>query len=356
MLTFTSDNGKFRATLIAEATDDPNYAGAMFSRSRSTLRLERLDSQVFSAFRINSTGGTAGYYYTSPAGVLELSLKSDVATAIAQGNPGFGLDVKLYNDNDLSTAIDTMTGVFSVFVGIGYADTDAPKSKDVTEWSAALGPGVVLPPNVMLNPSDGQGIIAESNFGTSGTLDDRVWSEVANGISATVTPTGARGNQLEVSAAADTLVLSQSVGFPPPSHSWKLDKPHACADLVLCRWTSLTGAVRQHYFPVVTYIGGNDKSVSLVTTGDGYDVRRNAFKAVRCRLTGLTPYGVWYYADILQANDLHAIVNHTTSDFATEIASVQTCAFADADGYETPEGVGFFNFEFSLKLRHYDTI
>ena len=128
-----------------------------------------------------------------------------------------------------------------------------------------------------------------------------------------------------------------------------------CSDVVLCRWTSQTGAARQHYFPIVADIYNVDKAVSLVTEGDGYIVNKDWSKGVRCRLTGLTAYGYWYYMDMLRASDLHAIIQPTYSIFSTEIASEQTAAYAEGS-METPQGPGFFAFEFTLKLRHYGQV
>ena len=113
--------------------------------------------------------------------------------------------------------------------------------------------------------------------------------------------------------------------------------------------------MRQHYFPVVSYINGVDEAVSLVSAGNGYKVRKDWRKGCRCRITGLTAYGFWYYMDILRASDLHAVILQTFSMFSTEIASDETAAYCEATEMEVPQGNGFYNFEFNLKLRHYDT-
>ena len=114
--------------------------------------------------------------------------------------------------------------------------------------------------------------------------------------------------------------------------------------------------MRQHYFPIVSYIKGTDKAVSIVSDGDGYLVDKNQYNAVRCRLAGLTNYGYWYYMDLLQATDAHAVIQPTFLSFDDEMASEQTAVFIEADEMETPEGVGFFDFEFTIKLRHYGTL
>ena len=137
---------------------------------------------------------------------------------------------------------------------------------------------------------------------------------------------------------------------------WHLEKPSECEDLVLIRWTSQTGAVRQHYFNVVSYIRGVDKTVSLVSAGDGYLVDKNQYNAVRCRITGLTPYGYWYYMDLLQASDAHAVIQPTFLSIDDEMASEQTAVFIEGDEAETPAGIGFFDFEFIVKLRHYGSV
>ena len=116
------------------------------------------------------------------------------------------------------------------------------------------------------------------------------------------------------------------------------------------------GATRQHYFPITAFIKGNDKQVSILTSGDGYKVEKDTFEGLRCRLTGLTAYGYWYYMDLLQASDVHAIVKQTFSLWSTEMASEQTAAYVEENEMETPQGNGFFDFEFTIKLKHYGQV
>jgi hypothetical protein len=60
--------------------------------------------------------------------------------------------------------------------------------------------------------------------------------------------------------------------------------------------------------------------------------------------------------DMLHATDLHAVVKPSGVLWETEISSKETAAYCEPNDGETPQGVGFYNFEFTLKLRHYDTV
>ena len=346
MISKPSANSKFTATFQGDAGSGGNWNG--FTLSRSMLRIKREDAQQMSIVNIDYSPypNVTIAYYTDPQGVLEIPLRDFV-----NANAGGTLLLNVAMTEMDGTSVDTLTVKVDVFEGISYYNVFAPRNKDAEQFFAAYGHNVVMPPNVIINPTNanGTGIRVESNLHDINT--NIVWSQSANGISTTVTPTGARGNRLDIGDTADTLACTDGVD----AKSWRLDKPDYCTNLVVCRWTSRTGCVRQHWFPIAAFINGVDQSVSVVEAGNGYDVRKETFDAVRCRLTGLTSYGFWYYMDILRASDLHAIVMPTTALFETEISSMETAAFCDADEMETPQGNGFYNFEFTLKLRHYDS-
>lgn len=316
------------------------------------LRVKREDAQKMSIVSISFTGawGTipAKNYYTDTEGVLEIPLHN-----VINEHPSIvGAYIMIY-ELDM-TYLDYMPLSMNVFKGISYYDMVAPRAKDADIFLATYG-SYVMPPNVILNPNtlsglSAAGCIVESNFHDYDA--NLVWSQHVAGVGTTITPTGARENQLPVAAGADTLQVSDGTRVK----RYKLDKPDYCAELVCLRWTSQTGAVRQHYFPILGIIEGSDKSVSLVSAGDGYKVEKNTYTTLHCRLDGLTKYGYWYYMDLALASDVHAIVKQTFSTFDVEMASEQTAAFVDVDSMETPQGNGFYSFEFEIKLRHYGTL
>lgn len=354
MFTVNSSQGKY--TAYVQADQKTTAYGNAYSLSRTMLRLERNDEHKVSIFGISYywTGGNSGAmlpYYTDPDGVLEIPMRNVVASHVGDT---LNIVVHLYDVDH--TLVDQGAFQLDAYHGISYGDMLAPRNKDVNpaDFTFATRHDVVLPPNIIINPNITgmtSGVVVESNYHQ---LDgDATWSVMAGGIANTVSPTGDRSNMIYVTAAMDTLRLT--VGNPQDVvKSWQLVKPDQCADIACVQWTSLTGALRRHYFPIVSFINGVDKEVSIVEAGNGFDIRKNAYKGVRCRLTGLTPYGVWYYQDLLQASDAHAIVNRTWS-LGDEIASMETACLVEGDMEATPEGNGFFSFDFTLKLRHYDT-
>lgn len=351
MITYPSNNSIFSATLQGEATVTP-YVANVYTASRTMLRIKREDAQKMSIVGIGFTGAwgsiPAKAYYTDTEGVLEIPLHN-----VINEHPSIvGMSISLYEID--MTYLDNMGVTMNVFKGISYYDMVAPRAKDADIFFATYG-SYVMPPNVILNPNtlsglSAAGCIVESNFHDYDA--NLVWSQHIGGVGTTITPTGARENQLPVAAGADTLQVSDGSRVK----RYKLDKPDYCAELVCLRWTSQTGAVRQHYFPIFGIIEGSDKSVSLVSAGDGYKVEKNTYTTLHCRLDGLTKYGYWYYMDLALASDVHAIVKQTFSTFDVEMASEQTAAFVDVDSMETPQGNGFYSFEFELKLRHYGTL
>lgn len=352
MITYTSTNNKFTATLQGEPVAGYVNVANVYTASRTMLRIKREDTQQVSVVNISYSGAWGSElpvnYYTDPDGVLEIPLRN-----IVNAHPTEILTAITMLETD-GTTVDALSITLDVLQGLSYLDINAPRSKDADIFFATYG-SYVMPPNVILNPNllsglTAPGIIVESNFHDYDA--NLVWAQYVAGVGTTITPTGARGNQLPVAAGADTLQVSDGSRVK----RYKLDKPDYCADLVCIRWTSQTGAVRQHYFPILGIIEGSDKSVSLVSAGDGYKVEKNTYTTLHCRLDGLTKYGYWYYMDLALASDVHAIVKQTFSIFDVEMASEQTAAFVDVDSMETPQGNGFFAFEFELKLKHYGTL
>lgn len=354
MITFSSTNNKFTATIQGDASTLGPTIVNVYSLSKTMLRIRRYDLTKVSVFAIAFSGLWGSIpvtnYYSGPDGVVEIPLRNIVNQHI---DNEFLVTVTMYEVGG-NTAVDGLSFTMDSFHGISYFDMIPPRVKDSDVFSASHGLRYILPPNVIINPSAflGQtpGVIVESNFHASDV--NLVWSQIASGISSTITPTGYRDNQIEVDASADTLQLTDG----SKTKAWKLEKPSTCADLIAIRWTSLTGAVRQHFFPVTAFIDGNDKTVSLVSSGDGYEITRNAYKGVRCKIDGLTTYGYWYYMDLIQASDAHAIMMPSGSLWSTEMANAQTACYIEGNDMETPQGVGFYSFEFTVKLRHYDTV
>lgn len=343
MITAASTNSKFSITFQGDQGTGGHWLG--YTASRSMLRIKREDVQQVSKVEF-AYGYKTVTYYTDPEGVLEISMRNEINAREADGF----VDVVIRMFELDNTSVDSFAPTIDILPGISYFDLYAPKGKDGIFGVTSLLHNVIMPPNVIVSLySAGQGVIVESNYHSIATT--ATWSYEAAGVTTAITPSGTRSNQIAIPATADALKLNYNGNVK----EWNVERPEQCADVVLCRWTSQTGAVRQHYFPIVADIYSVDKAVSLVTEGDGYLVNKDWSKGVRCRLTGLTAYGYWYYMDMLRASDLHAIIQPTYSIFSTEIASEQTAAYAEGS-MEMPQGTGFFNFDFTLKLRHYGQV
>ena len=326
-----------------------------FTLSRSMLRIERLDNYVMSVVSIlyMPYPGKTINYYTDPYGVLELPLKNFVNLNADSG----ALSLAIYVYETDGTLVDSYSPYVNIFQGISYGEMLAPRKKDTPLLSYEYRHDLILPPNVMIFPNVyGQmyaPLFIESN---AHIIDgDAIWEELSSGSWIAITPSGDRSNTIASHAYADALRLTTGKDHHVV-RIWNYDKPDVCTDLVCIRWTSLTGCVRQHYFHIVGFINSTDKEVSIVEAGNGYDVRKNAYKGIHCRLTGLTAYSCWYYQDLLQALDAHAIVNQTYATFATEMESMETACHVTGGMEESPNGNGFYNFDFIVKLRHYDTV
>lgn len=357
MIQFNSIHDNFKAIFQADS------AGAvtmdMYARSKSMMTVERLDQQKMTMFGIyySSQEGITPtvWYYSDPQGRLQLPLRNGVNFLLKRTNCAIAI---LMREVDDPTTIDELHRFVNPLHGISYNDMNAPRLKDAPQLYWEHEHYVILPPNVILNPLSfsgtyGQGVIVESNYAN---IDlDSQWHTLMNGVPTIAAIGGERNAEITVIAAADTLRLTAGKDGEQVKE-WKMERADDCTNLVCVQWTSQTGALRRHYFPVVGFIKGSDKQVSLLSDGDGYLVDKNSYNGVRCRLDGLTQYGYWYYMDLLQALDVHAVMQISFVSLVDQLASEQSAAFVENAEAETPQGNGFHSFEFTLRLQHHGTL
>lgn len=343
----------------------------IYTLSRDMLRVKRESNPKLSLVQIEMVkdgGGTQDTivktYYTDANGALEIPLRNQVNAYHDEGVTKFMLAV-IVKDLD-GTPLDPYIYMDCyVREGVSLYDRRVPQSPYPLQSLPINSPFMeILPPSVMfiqhyigVGAADEllSGIIVESTYAND---HGDGWSWGNSGTYHAITPSGERGTQIIVNSFADVLRFDNG---KDAKYEWQL-KPLTyanCQDAVVIRWTSLTGAVRQHWFPVVGYVNDTDKQVSMLSAGDGYKVRKNATTALKCRLTGLTAYDCWYYQDMLQSSDVHVICRSewlNMPPFLTAIRSTLTACHVEGGMPQTPDGNGFFTFEFTVKMKHYDTI
>lgn len=354
MIQFSSQNNKFSCTLQGDTASPDNL---LYTLSRSMLRVKREVSPQMTIIYIVCADSNGVYtnnaYYTDPDGVLEIPFKN-IVNKYHNLTGYFSMRVD-YTELDGTLADGSSYLTFKTLQGVSDIDMLSPRQKECDNILLAYQHYIIMPPNIIYNPSGnsgilGQGVLVETNIHNYNK--DAAWAYSISGLSTTITPTGDRLNQLIV-PPCDMLVYTDL----DTSKSYKIDDGDYCVNWAVVRWTSLTGCVRQHYFPIVSFVNGVDQQTAIVSPGDGYDVRKNAYKGVRCRITGLTAYGCWYYQDLLQASDAHALIQMPAGagTFAYKIGLMNNAVSVEGGMEETPQGNGVYNFEFTLKLKHYDT-
>lgn len=357
MISHNSFYDKFKATFQADSAGASSID--MYARSKSMLTVERLDQQIMTMFGIyygTHEGNTPTvWYYSDPLGRLQLPLQNGVNFLLKHTVCQINILMREVGSN---TTDDHLNISVTPFHGISYKDMLAPRLKDAPQLYWEHNHDIVLPPNVILNPlrfsgAAGQGVIVESNYANIDT--DSLWQTLMNGVPTIAAIGGERNAEIAVIATADTLKLTAGKDGEQVKE-WKMERADDCTNLVCVQWTSQTGALRRHYFPVVGFIKGSDKQVSLLSDGDGYLVGKNSYDGVRCRLDGLTRYGYWYYMDLLQASDVHAVVQLSFVSLVDQLASEQSAAFVEDVEAETPQANGFHSFEFTLRLQHHGTL
>lgn len=294
------------------------------------------------------TGGvTYSYEYTPDIDYsLRLSLRKWFDRAAQNGDTYTDITIKAYDGG--GSEVDTLTARCYVLEGISYNDIAAPAIKDGNGTLSLYGHNVITPPNMMLNIINGYGIQVEGS-------PSYIWQETRfGGTTASVTPTGARSNQIPLQNGS-TLLEQGTLGIGYHDQ-YKMVDDDQCANVICLRWTSQTGAVRQHQFYFDSQQRQTEESVDLLSAGDGFRRLKNVSNAMRIWLSGLTPYAMWYYQDMFQASDIHAVLikNQTAADFEAEMSSEQS--FVTIEGEATmPIGNGYHTFSATLKYRHYDT-
>ncbi len=312
-----------------------------YLKSRCTMRYVPT-TPTFQKIAVTLTGTDPGgnvlvqgpiYYYTDNKGWVAVPLRDVLLWFKKKIVDAVNIEVDSFVDVLDAVPADIATAVLGIMEGISYNAVGAPKGKDVDD-STAQRPDVIMPPNVIINPSWGFDCRIESNY----TLIDPTANWNYN-------PTNILHSEIGVKMTVRTLTLTDSNNDVIKTYALA-DAPD-CADLLMVQWTSLTGAARRHYFPIVSFIRGNGDKMEVQSLTDGYEVEKANYTAVRCRLTGLTRWGFYYYMDLLQASDPTACV------IANGIAEDMQPVFIDGESAETPEGTGFFNFEFVANLKQY---
>ena len=294
------------------------------------------------------TGGvTYSYEYTPDIDYsLRLSLRKWYDRAYQNGDTYTDITIKAYDGG--GSEVDTLTARCYLYEGISYNDIAAPALKDGQGTAVLLAHNVVTPPDMMLNLVNGFGIQAEAS-------PNYIWQEVlSGGTISPISPTGARTNQIPITKGSTLLQQGTTgVGY---HDSYKMYGDDDCASIICLRWTSQTGAVRQHQFYFDSQQRITDESVDLLSAGDGFRRMKNVSNAMRIWLPGLTSYGMWYYQDLFQASDIHAVIirYQSAADFEAEMSSEQSFVTIDGDA-TMPLGNGYHTFSATLKYRHYDT-
>lgn len=355
MFTITSDNSAFRLEAQGRATGTP-LTYRLFTASECALDLTRLDQEKLSLYWIlyegvvggvTTTLGRSATYTSDPKGRLGITLRRPVKDYAARTDDG-KVRLTVYLNETSGTAVDSSAFIAAPVPGIDNYELPMPYGKDAKDLGVSSR-NFILPPNVIIAPPVGVKVIVESDAADYANCS---WKDV-NG-NTTITPTGPRGNMIEYTGTnqamgirLEQLTRSMTYGFTPIG----------CDNAILVRWTSLTGATRQHLFPVLSQVRSSE-DLGLVVLGDGIRTERNAVVGVRCRLSGLTSYGYWYYMDLLTASDVHALplnIEYNASDVNALIASELSAATVEGGSAEVPVGGSFHNFDFTIKLRHYDT-
>lgn len=123
---------------------------------------------------------------------------------------------------------------------------------------------------------------------------------------------------------------------------------HACVEMALVEWVSLTGIVRRHYFEVVKQTATATDTVSLETIDNQFDEHKGRLDGFTLRLGGLSRYDFWYYADVITSSQVKISFD------GTNWRQVQVTT-KSAEIPNNDEGA-FNSLEIAVNYKQYDTI
>lgn len=258
---------------------------------------------------------------------------------------------------DINGAIEQVSIIIHVLDGVSYNDVIAPINNGYNEFTQPQWPThSVVPPNVILRRGAIE-VITESSLANVAMSDSLVpnaswYGYLLNAVALTLQ--GSRNNEIHIDAAYSKLIYEQDAGdVNPKKKAVDLISTDTCENLVLLRWTSQTGATRQHFFYISEIDDMVDQTARLVSLHDGYKVAKNVSNGFKIFLDGLTPYSHWYYSDMIMANDLRAAVAPAWSNVNIEFSEVLCTDVNKA----TPLGTrgGFLTFEATIRYKHYDS-
>lgn len=115
----------------------------------------------------------------------------------------------------------------------------------------------------------------------------------------------------------------------------------------MVRWVSLTGVTRCHTFEMVKETTESASNYSLLPIDNEYVTIKGRKDGMTMRIDGLTPYDVWYYADVLTSSKVEVSLDGSTwvqVDVETKNVTM-------------PEGTSANNkFEFKVNYKRYDAV
>lgn len=347
MKTYNSTNNKFTVTVPVDESQALIVFGYLEGNSMMEIQATPRATTVFRVYATYSGNAYTVEYVSDANGHLAVPLKKWIVRA------GAGNYVAVYIQASIGGTTETVMLPINVVNGMSYNDVLSPLSKEVDDMTQGRAQRTIVPPNVMIvDTTFVSHIVTESSWDDIAAASPvgGTWTQVAGGLSNTITPTGDRKNEIAVPCKADTLAYNDGI----KTKQWRLTPADPCADKVLIRWMSQTGATRQHIFPLYDIERAVDGAVSLMTAGDGYRVEKNVSNGFTVRLTGLTPYSYWYYADMLQSSNVHAAIDYATANDATLMASERTAVYVEGAAMVTPSAGGLYTFEVKIKYKHYD--
>lgn len=282
-------------------------------------------------------------FTTGPDGVLVVSIRHIVNMAIGM------LENLVLPRLIIDDGSDSCHIAFRAYRGADYADIVMPREKGYDGFNLDAGlAGCVVPPNVIYSSDNNilrADIFTECNLPVLTTAFTAAYA----GVEQSIVQQGGRGNELHVKPDVEYIsILDTQTTKKVVTHITHLE---ACNNAICLRWRSQTGAVRQHVFLLGDITREVDGSVGIVSFSDGYIDRKRVANSFNVRIEGLTAYGVWYYSDLVQADDVHCMRYSTVEDLTGE----ETSCVVEGAPVVTPSGNGFFTFTAKIKFSHYDS-
>lgn len=255
---------------------------------------------------INKSGNTYDYradFFPNSDGSLNINLSSILKILGINVGDSFTLDIIGYQDLEFLTSSFSFNITLTLHNGINRDSYIYPVCVEGVQNLGSSTSDKIFPPNKIYV---GQGLVNGVSRYTPVIVETTLYQmwEGYNGSNWTSLST----------YSGDSYVFNTLTNYYPIVRcdnkvgQYCINQELVCGEFVILRWKSIFGNTRQNVF-LVESINDDTKNTQASIIGNGLSDFKTKTNSIVVSVKGLTRYGLWYYSDILNSEDIHITKN-----------------------------------------------